>query len=236
MHTGKSSVLKDLGRGLLQLFFPRLCLGCKRALIQAEEALCFNCETYLSYTESQQGSENEATLRLAGRVPFLHAMALANFANDSLIQHLVHQLKYQGRREAASFLGRELGRTLKSLDWNIDALVPVPLYKSKALKRGFNQSELLCQAVAEVLGVPVIDGCLVRIRNTETQTRKTREQRLENVAGAFRVIDEKKLEGKHVLLIDDVLTTGATMEACILAMREVPGLRVSLAAIGIATN
>ncbi len=132
------------------------------------------------------------------------------------------------------FLGKELGKQLLDEQWNVNAIIPVPLHKKKFAKRGFNQSEYIAEGVAEIMNLPIITNAVVRNRFTETQTDKTREQRIENVANAFSVKNASLVNGKHLLLIDDVLTTGATLESCALALLSVPNVTVSIATVGIA--
>jgi len=171
---------------------------------------------------------------MAGRFSFKHATSLAYFNNENLLQHLLHRLKYNQRETVGIYFGRELGKTLRKANWSIDAIVPVPLYKKKEAKRGFNQSKIIADGIAEILSIEVIENAVVRIKNTKTQTDRSREQRIENVKGAFSVVNEKKLINKHVLLVDDVLTTGATIEACAMELLKVNGVSISIVTAGIA--
>jgi ComF family protein len=223
-------------KGLSHLFYPRLCEGCRKPLVDAEEIVCLGCETHLSLTNYHDIAANETALRLYGRVPFKYATSLVWFTSEGLVQHLVHGLKYKGRTQTGIYLGRKLGKAIKAAGWAIDAVVPVPLHRKKEHKRGYNQSALIAEGVAEVMQIPVVHHAVSRIRDTETQTEKTRAERIDNVAMAFAIRKPELLKGKHILLVDDVLTTGATIESCSLEILTVPNVTVSIATIGIATS
>jgi len=164
----------------------------------------------------------------------MHATSLAYFGNDSLLQHLIHGLKYKSKKQNGIFLGQELGKVIATQNWNIDAIIPVPLHKKKLAARGFNQSACIAEGVAQVLKCSVADDVLFRARYTESQTDKTREQRIQNVQNAFQLTHPESIKGLHVLLIDDVLTTGATVESCALTLTTVPGVTISIATAGLA--
>ena len=227
---------KVIIKGLSHLFYPRLCEGCRKPLVDAEEIICLGCETHLSFTNYHHIAANETALRLYGRVPFKYATSLMWFTGEGLVQHLVHGLKYKGRTQTGIYLGRELGKAIKEGGWGIDAIVPVPLHRKKEHKRGYNQSALIAEGVAEVMQIPVLHHGVSRIRNTETQTEKTRAERIDNVAKAFALRKPELLKDKHILLVDDVVTTGATIESCSLEILTVPNVTVSIATIGIATS
>jgi ComF family protein len=220
--------------GLLHLLFPRLCEGCRKPLSESEEVICISCELQLSQTHYHHIPDNETALRLAGRIPFVHATSLAYYNKDSLLQHLIHRLKYADRKSNGRYLGREIGKAISK--WGIELIVPVPLHRKKELLRGYNQSMLIAEGISSVSGVPIAGRAVIRSRHTDTQTDKNREERISNVSGAFEVVLPREIAGKHILLTDDVLTTGATIEACATAVLKVPGVSVSLATAGIATN
>lgn len=231
------SPLGGLGAGLTHLFYPRLCDGCSKPLLQEEEVLCLNCSIYnLPRTAYHHIPENETFMRFAGRVRVEKATSLAYFTAEGLLQHLLHKLKYEDRKDVGAYLGTQLGYDLQQVGWakGIDAIVPVPLHPKKEAIRGFNQANVIAEAMGEVLRVPVYANVVKRTRFTETQTQKTREERMENMQGAFEVTDTATISGKHILLIDDVLTTGATLEACALSLLAVQGVKLSIATIGIA--
>lgn len=231
-------LFKEMAHGLTHLLFPRLCEGCYEPLMRTEDTLCLACYQAFPHTGYHKIPDNEAAMRFAGRVPYQHVTALAHFVQGGLLQHLLHGLKYNNRKNIGGFLGRLLGYDLLQSSWagHIDLVVPVPLHPSRAAKRGYNQSALIANGLEEVLEKPAMPGCLKRVKATESQVRKSREERVVNVREAFSVTDNRPLEHKHVLLVDDVLTTGATMESAALSLLKIPGLKVSMATIGIATS
>lgn len=213
-------------------------MGCRAALLAQEQVLCIACATRIALTQHYHIKDNETELRLVGRVPFEYACSFAYFTKDSLVQILMHELKYKGNQEVGRYLGKQFASALAKTSWiqTIDILLPVPLYKNKLLVRGFNQSACIAAAMAEQLAKPMCVGVLLRNRYTDTQTQKSRQERIINMQDAFTVVDPLALEGKHVLLLDDVLTTGATIESCILALQSIKGIRISIATIGIAVD
>ncbi len=233
----KKKIGAELASGLTHIFYPRLCEGCSKPLLAEEQVLCLNCSIYnLPRTAYHHIHENETFMRFAGRVKVEKATSLAYFTPDGLLQHLLHGLKYDNKKEIGTYLGTQLGYDLLQTNWQIgiDAIIPVPLHPQKEAIRGFNQALLIAEAMDDVMKLPVLDKIVRRNRFTETQTQKTREERMENMQGAFEVVNEEKIQGKHILLIDDVLTTGATLEACAQCLLAVSGVKVSIATIGIA--
>jgi ComF family protein len=231
-------MLAHMQQGLLHLFYPRLCAGCRAALTRAEQVLCLGCMQKLPRTSYHHIPDNETALRLAGRFPFQFATSYAWFTAHGLLQQLLHGLKYHDQKETGYFLGRQLGSELSVISWSrdLDAIIPVPLHPRKQALRGYNQSELIAAGLAESLHIPMHAHILRRMRHTESQTQKSREDRALNMKAAFGLQHSRLLEGRHVLLIDDVLTTGATLEACARTLLQLPGLKLSLATIGIASD
>jgi len=239
------SFLKELGHGVTHLFYPRLCEGCAKPLLVAENVLCITCSLELPETDYPSLTDNETCLRFAGRVPFTYATSYAYFTNDGLLQHLLHGLKYKNKKEIGYYLGKKLGTSLQQILSNvkndpqhppIDLVIPVPLHKTKKASRGYNQSMLLADGISHILNIPAADDLLLRTRKTESQTNKTRAERVNNMADAFALKAGLKLTGKHILLCDDVLTTGATLEACARALLLDHTVKISLATVGIAIS
>lgn len=230
--------LREWAHGLVHLVYPRLCEGCNKPLLGAEDVLCISCILQLPETGYHDAADNETALRFAGRIPFIHATSFAYFTNDGLLQHLLHGLKYADKKETGYFLGNKLGTRLKTTKWisDIDMIIPVPLHEAKQAKRGYNQSMLLAEGMSNALSIPASDKLLKRIRDTDSQTRKTRIERVDNMSNAFELKENTHLKGKHILLIDDVLTTGATLEACALAILKEESIKISVATIGIAIS
>lgn len=231
------SNVKDIKEGLSHLFYPRQCEGCSKPLLPEEEVLCLNCNIYnLPRTAYHHIHENQTFMRFASRVKVEKATSLAYFTEEGLLQHLLHKLKYDGRKDIGTFMGKTFGDDLKQTKWaeDIDAIIPVPLHPKKEASRGFNQANIIAEGMRKVLDIPILNDVIIRTRFTESQTKKTREERLLNMKDAFRVNKAETITGKHLLLIDDVLTTGATLEACALAISEVQDADISIATIGIA--
>lgn len=223
-------------RPLSELLFPSLCAGCLHPLTESEEELCLHCNWALPRTGYHHLPDNETSLRLAGRFRFEQASSFLYFAKDGLTQSLLHQIKYDGRKDLATYLGLLFARELHATAWldSIDAVLPVPLHPKKEAKRGFNQSALVAKALATAANKELLNGTLIRRHFTETQTLKSRAERLDNLKDAFSMTSSAAAQNKHVLLVDDVLTTGATIEACATALATVPGMRLSVATLAIA--
>ncbi len=228
----------NLFTGLIHLFFPHICPGCGSDTLQSDEFICFRCFTELPFTKFESIRNNKTERIFHGRVNVQNGMSLLYFSKDSLVQNLLHALKYNGNRELGIFLGRLMGKAIRNSTafQNIDVLVPLPLFKEKEKKRGYNQSAILCEGIATETGFPVSGGDVIRTIHTETQTKKHRRERWQNVEGIFEVRNEEKLSGKHILLVDDVITTGATLEACAAALLKLPNTTVSIATLAIASH
>jgi ComF family protein len=227
---------RELSEGLAHLFYPLLCEGCRKQLVATERVLCTGCETELALTNYHTMPGNETEIRFSGRFPFEKATSFAWFTEDGLLQHMLHGLKYRDRQEIGIWLGARFGCQLATCNWQlgIDAIVPVPLHRSKEALRGYNQSEVIARGMANEMAIPIWADALLRMRATESQTSKSRTERAANVAGAFIAGKHLPLAGKHLLVVDDVLTTGATTEACALALLNMDNVKISIATIGIA--
>lgn len=230
------SSLFSLLEDFLSLFYPRLCAGCQTSLVRGEELICLGCLLDLPKTGFEKVADNPVSQLFWGRVDIQLATALCSFDKGGLMQHLMHRLKYKGSRETGEMLGKVLGHDLKRIAaWNdIDVLVPVPLHPGRERERGYNQSTEIGRGLAGALEKPMVCGNLVRNHYSETQTRKGKYERWENVRELFGVKESQTLEGKHILLVDDVVTTGATLEACAKVLLKVPGVRVSIATLAYA--
>ena len=232
------SFVSDIASGVVHLFYPRLCYGCSKPLLAEEDILCLNCNVYnLPRTAYHHIADNETAMRFAGRIPVQKATSFAYFTSEGLLQHLLHQLKYNDKKEVGLFLGRQLGYDLQQINWaeGITHIVPVPLHVKKEAARGFNQSAIIADGLSEVLNIPVATGIIRRTRHTESQTQKTREERIMNMQDAFELKGPLPADNAHILLVDDVLTTGATLEACALTLLQKPGIKISIATVGLAT-
>lgn len=218
------------------LFYPRLCAACGRPLFDQEQVICYGCIYALPYTNYHLDEENNVTLMFRGRVILEAGAAMLHFRKGGRVQQLMHQLKYKGMREVGVVLGKRYGYHLKDVYpyGEAVAIIPVPLHPKKLRKRGFNQSEQFAMGLASALGVKVDVDTLIRRKYTDTQTRKTRYKRFENMQAVFEVTDRNSLAGKHVMLVDDVITTGSTLEACIEALQVIQGIKISVITMAMA--
>jgi ComF family protein len=230
--------LKSLLNDFKHLFYPHICSGCGSDILADDNMLCAKCFINLPSTQYAQYPNNPIEKIFSGRMKIESAHAEFYFAKESLIQHLVHQLKYKSNKEIGVYLGEMMGRSMqKSNRFNgIDALIPLPLYPDKERKRGYNQAAVICEGMSQIMNVPVYNDVLIRRRFTETQTKKHRAERWENVEGSFAVKNEEKIKGKHVLLVDDVITTGATLEASGSRLLKIEGVKLSIATLTTATK
>lgn len=221
---------------LLGLFYPSLCLACGRNLPPREDSICVSCRYKLPKTNFHREAENAFTERFWGRIPLQAGAAFLHFTKGGRVQRLIHHLKYEGKREVGLSLGRLYGRVLRESSVFRDAclILAVPLHPRKLHLRGYNQSALFAEGLSEAMGIPWLPDGLRRTEYTTTQTKKSRLERFKNVEQAFVIPDPSALKGQHVLLVDDVVTTGATLEACARKILEVEGTRVSMATIAIA--
>jgi ComF family protein len=228
--------LKQATRSLLHLFFPQTCRGCGSDAVSKEQLLCISCLQRLPLTDFYSRPGNPTEKMLAGRLPFLNAASHCFFTQQSLIQELLHQLKYKGRTEIGEYFGKRMGEAIHDSNRfrDIDAIIPLPLHKKKLKQRKYNQSAILSHGIASVIERPVLENVIVRISASGSQTLKNRTARWENIEGSFLLEDPQAVAGKHLLLVDDVITTGATLEACGSALLKAPGASLSLCTLACA--
>lgn len=230
------SCLISLGSDFLALFYPRLCAGCQATLVRGEEVICLGCQADLPKTGFEKVKDNPVSQLFWGRADVQLATAFCGFDKGGIMQHFMHQLKYKGSKEVGEMLGKLFGNDLKQCDpfLEIDLIIPVPLHPKRERSRGYNQSHEICKGISAVMGKPMVTGNLVRNHYSETQTNKGRFERWENVRELFSVKSPQTLKGKHILLIDDVVTTGSTLEACANVLLQVPGVKVSIGTLAYA--
>lgn len=206
----------ELWGDFISLFFPNYCLGCTNTLVKGEEILCTQCILELPKTYFHLDLDNPIRKRLEGRIHLMTAIAFLRFRKTGVVQHLLHQLKYNNHPEVGVRLGKIYGKELFDAGFKnyFDLIVPVPLHESRRRKRGYNQSAKFAEGLSESLQIPYDEKCIVRTVKTTTQTRKNKIDRWNNVKDVFHVAQPETITRKRILLVDDVITTGATMEAC----------------------
>jgi ComF family protein len=222
----------------LSLVYPVVCSACGKGLYGNEEVVCTLCMYHLPKTNFHLDQDNPVARLFWGKVRIHSATAFYRFEKGGKVQRLVHNLKYRGQKEVGTVIGRNLAFALKESEkFNAaNAIVPVPLHPKKLAARGYNQSDFFALGLSEILGAELITGNLKRVYATESQTRKARFERWKNVGTVFTVANPDKFRDKHVLLVDDVITTGSTLESSAKKILEIPGTRVSIAAIAYASH
>jgi ComF family protein len=229
--------LKEIKDSFLHFLYPKICSGCGSDLLNEETVLCMHCIADLPETKFEHHGGNPVEKLFRGRLQLAHATAQYYFTKESLMQRLMHLFKYKGNKELGIQLGRMMGNSLReSGRFNIDALIPLPLFPEKERRRGYNQATLLCEGIRESMHVPVLSHVVSRPQHTESQTRKGRIERWKNIEGKFELVDAASICNKHLLLIDDVITTGATLEACGAVLLSAGNVQLSLATLCIASR
>jgi len=231
--------LKQTTSDLLHLLYPNNCVTCSNALIGYENILCSKCESELPHTNFWQHADNPMAQRFWGRVPLKGAAALYWFQKKDGVQQLIHQLKYKGKTDVGNYIGNKMAFALKSDNCIIptpDLIIPVPLHWKKEKVRGYNQCSFIAQGIAEKTGWPVAYNVLERVLEKESQTKQKRFDRYGNVSNIFKLNSAVNLSDKHILLVDDVVTTGATAEACIQTLLQHPNIEVSFVAAAMAAR
>lgn len=229
--------LKEIKDSVLHLLFPHVCAGCGSDILHEESVLCMRCIDAMPETNFELHPNNPVEKTFWGRLPITGATAQFYFTKESLMQHLMHQFKYKGNKELGMQLGKIMGeQIIKSTRFEVDALIPLPLFPAKEKRRGYNQATILCEGMAEAMNLPVLDKIISRPQHTETQTKKGRIERWKNMEGKFILSDADAIKNKHLLLVDDVVTTGATLEACGNELLKAENVRLSVATLCIAAR
>jgi ComF family protein len=226
--------VKEIRDSVLQLFFPHVCAGCGDDLLNEESLLCLHCLSSMPETNFHFHAGNPIEKIFWGRIPLVSATSQYYFTKESKMQSLMHQFKYKGNKELGIYLGRLMGEYLKQsnrFDKNIDGLIPLPLFPAKEKHRGYNQATILCEGIAESMKIPVFKDVIIRPQATETQTRKDRVERWQNMERKFTLARPQTICNKHILLVDDVVTTGATLEACGNEILQAENTRLSIATL-----
>ncbi|MCF8366092.1 MAG: ComF family protein [Bacteroidales bacterium] len=220
----------------IDLFFPRVCEGCGNLLFRNEETICTRCLVALPKTNFHKYPDNPVMETFWGRIKLESASSFLYYSKAGKVQRMIHNFKYHKKTDVGRVLGKMFASDLITSPYfqNIPLLVPVPLHWTKLKTRGFNQSEVIAKAMSEIMHGKVETEVLIRKFATDTQTKKSRMKRLENVSGKFDMQFPERIAGKHILLVDDVITTGSTIEECASLLLSVDGVKISLASIGFA--
>ncbi|HEY4628347.1 MAG TPA: phosphoribosyltransferase family protein [Flavobacterium sp.] len=223
---------------LINLFFPAVCAGCNSLLSSNEKVICTLCRHNIPLTNHHINPDNEAFKKFYGRIPLEYASALVYFHKKGIAQEIIHKLKYKGHEEIGTVLGHWYAEDLKEIAIlkTVDAIIPVPLHKKKNRERGYNQVTTFGKALSSELDVLYNDSILLRKVYSKTQSKKNLLGRTEGIENAFDVSFTENDHGKHFLLIDDVITTGSTLEACSLALLKIPGTKISIVCMAMAQS
>lgn len=221
---------------LLRLIYPATCCSCGRVLVGDERHLCTHCLLHLPLAHFSHTADNLVERHFIGRIPLESATSLLVFKQENITQHIIHDIKYYGNRKLAIQMGRILGKELIASGrfTTVDGILPIPLHRRRMRQRGYNQSELISQGIAETFGRPVINDIMIRTRYTHTQTHRDRQSRINNMEDVFEVKRPEQLTGRHLLIVDDVITSGATIESCWKALSAIPDIKVSVASLSMA--
>lgn len=229
-------LLVSMINDIINLFFPKICLGCNNILSDNEQYVCTQCRHTLPVTNFHLDGSETVKKILYGRVKLEEATAMLRFQKKGIVQQLIHNLKYKGHQEVGQFLGDWLGFELSTMPnfRNVDIIIPVPLHKKKLKKRGYNQVTTFAKALAKNLNAEFLDDVLIKISNTKSQTKKSRLARWSTSSEIFSVKNLDRINNKHILLVDDLITTGATIEACANQLLKAKNIKISIATMAIA--
>lgn len=231
------STFRELVSDFLALIYPDRCMICGTHVDRGVHSICMTCRYKIPLTQYCHHADNPVKEYFDTLIPNVHCSSMLFFKTEAMWREAIHQFKYNGRWNIAYRLGRWYGSELKAsgLYDSVDMIVPVPLHWTRAIVRGYNQCHYIAQGMADEMGIKVNRGCLYRKRNNPSQTTQSSMQRWENVDGIFAVRNSKLLNERHILIVDDVLTTGATLNACAKAILEAsPTTKISIATLAVA--
>lgn len=229
--------VNEIKDSFLHLLFPHVCTGCGNDILSDESELCMRCMSAMPETNFEIHPNNPVEKLFWGRLQLSGATAQYYFTKESLMQHLMHQFKYKRNKELGLQLGRIMGEQIKrSGRFDAEALIPLPLFPGKEKRRGYNQATILCKGMAEMMKIPILENVITRPQHTETQTKKGRIERWKNMEGKFILSNPDAIQNKHVLLVDDVVTTGATLEACGNEILNAGNVRLSVATLCVSSR
>ncbi len=228
--------LQDIIDGIIDMFFPEYCVFCGKHLLPDEHFLCIDCNLDLATVTFSDFQDNTITRLFWGRLPLQYAFAFMHFVPRSPSQAILHELKYKHNKEIGFYYGQVMALSMKDKGFpaDFDLVLPVPLHPKKQYYRGYNQAELLATGIAEIFDKPMETRVARRIRYNPTQTHKSMTERWQNVQNLFQVTRPSRIEGKHILIVDDVITTGSTIESLATELLKIPGVKISLALLAMA--
>lgn len=226
--------MKKIFCDLLDLLFPRFCPACQNRLGEYERHICLNCLSRIPKTNNHREVGNKLEEFFAGRIPFQRIASFAYFVQGGMMQSIIHELKYKNNPDIGIYIGELCGNDLKNSDFihDIDYIVPVPLHPKRLKERGYNQSEKIAEGISFKTGLSLDSRTVIRVKNNPSQAKSdSREARWANVENIFTLTDKSKFEGKHILLVDDVLTTGSTLESCAKEILKTSNCTISILTI-----
>jgi ComF family protein len=224
-----TEIIKKGLSGLMHMAYPETCLCCGQTLNMDETCLCHDCLWNLPATNNKSKTENSAAIRFFGKIPFEKCDCFYYYKKGSTMQTLIELMKYKGYTELCEFMGHYTGVSLNREKFfeDIDIIVPVPLHPSRYKKRGYNQSEMIARGLSKAGNIPVDSKTLIRKTGNQTQTKRSIYERWKNVSSIFAISDSENFENKHILIVDDVLTSGSTLEACGSAILKAGNSKIS---------
>jgi len=220
----------------ISLIYPKICLGCNNPLLKHEQCICSICQFHITKTNHFKTKDNNLQKLFWGKIQLNHAAALYEFVKDSPLQKMIHALKYEENKEVGIYLGKQIAYEIGESEFlkHIDYIIAVPLHPKKEKLRGYNQSMCIAKGIQEIMKTEIDSTTLQRTVDTESQTKKNKYSRWVNVGEVFQITDVEKLKNKHILVIDDVVTTGSTLESCAHTLQQIKGIKVSIVTIAIA--
>ncbi len=220
----------------ISLIYPKICLGCNNPLLKHEKCICSICQFHITKTNHFKTKDNNLQKLFWGKIQLNHAAALYEFVKDSPLQKMIHALKYEENKEVGIYLGKQIAYEIGESEFlkHIDYIIAVPLHPKKEKLRGYNQSMCIAKGIQEIMKTEIDSTTLQRTVDTESQTKKNKYSRWVNVGEVFQITDVEKLKNKHILVIDDVVTTGSTLESCAHTLQQIKGIKVSIVTIAIA--
>lgn len=219
---------------LMGLFYPNVCTICGNELLQGEEGACLQCLYKLPKTYNFRIPDNDVEKLMAGRIPFERIASYCVYTKGGILPPLMYQLKYRHGKQIGLLMGKMFAKDMLGSEFlhSVDMIVPVPLHPKKEKIRGYNQAEIIADGISIITGLPVLANNLTRVVYNPTQTKRSKTQRWENVKGIFSVAEPELFAKKHLLLVDDVITTGSTLEACGVALMTCNEVKISIATLG----